>query len=118
MKQQFTIPKWRPTRLNEILRMGPFTRSKRKKSDAGLIAHYSRGVTRAIGKRRVSLTIVLKPRGQEGDDDGLWKFLLDGLVKCGALLEDSRQFVEMGGIEYQRGTEKTWGTTVTLEDVE
>ena len=120
MKHELWIPQWKPVLLNQLLYKHRHVVRGLKQKDQELIARYFRhyDVPPATGKRRVSLRIILKPRGQSGDYDGPWKVLLDGLVKCGALIDDSPEHVQLGNIEYERGTAENWGTWIILEDIE
>jgi hypothetical protein len=91
--------------------------ARRKKADAQMIAVYGRSIPKAVGKRRVDLEIILKPKQRGGDVDAYNKSLLDGLVRCGLLVDDNRQHVELSQPTYSRGTEKDWGARIVLEDV-
>jgi hypothetical protein len=117
---EFHIPNWKPLLLNRLLRKHWTKVSRLKKAEHEMIACYfmMSGIKHARSKRRVSLRITLKPHGKESDDDAVWKCLLDGLKLCGAIKDDDRAHVEIGSIEYERGTAKDWGTTIVLQDVE
>lgn len=71
-------------------------------------------VPTAERKRRVTLLVTLRPRQRAADPDAYWKSLLDALVCCGALVNDSRKWVELAPVEYTRGRRPAM--TVTLED--
>jgi hypothetical protein len=47
--------------------------------------------------------------------DSYWKSLLDALVHAGLLVDDNRQHVQLGEVEFERGTARA--TTITLEDL-
>lgn len=113
------IPQWRPLLLRELLYKNPFVARRKKKLDEDTIAGYFRqlDVPKAAGKRRVTLRIILKPRARESDDDNLFKCLLDGLKKCGQLVDDNRRYCETRPPDYERGTAQTWGTWIVLEDL-
>lgn len=119
MTYEIEIERWHPTRLNELLGL-PWSRARRKHRDADMVAGYclQRHVTRATGKRRVSLTIGLGPRERGGDPDCYWKSLLDALVKCGALVDDSAKWVDLGAVEYVREKPRRKFARITLVDVE
>jgi hypothetical protein len=92
-------------------------RAKAKKGDRELIHYYAKmaNVPPAASKRRVSLLLTLGPRQRGGDPDAYWKSVLDGLVHCGALKNDTKEWVALGDVEYHRGPQKA--TRITLEDV-
>jgi hypothetical protein len=116
-RHEFTVPGWHPARLNQLL--GHWARAHRlKKTDGEIIALHAHlaGIPRASGRRRVSLTITLAPRQRAGDPDCYWKSALDGLVRAGLLVDDNRQNVELGPVEFDRGPARA--TTVLLEEVE
>jgi Holliday junction resolvase RusA-like endonuclease len=73
------------------------------------------GVPPAAGKRRVSLTLTLAPRQRGADPDAYRKSLLDALTHAGMLLDDNRQGVELGPVQFIRGEHKA--TAILLEDV-
>ena len=111
-----TIPGWRPATLNELL-SGHWRKAARlKKQDAEIIAAacWMARLPKAAGKRRVSLRLTLPPRQRRWDKDALWKSLLDGLVKAGALVNDSPNWCEPGEVVYQRGDRLV--TEIILED--
>ncbi len=112
-----TIPDWHPAKLNELL--GDWRKRERlKKGDRFLVAYYCReqNLPVALGRRRVSLLLTLKPRQRGGDPDAYWKSLLDALVICGCLRDDSRHGVELGEVRFERGPAAS--TTITLEDLD
>ncbi len=115
----FYIPNFRPVRLNQLMYQHWTKVRKLKKADHKTIGNAFRqsGLPGAKVRRRVSVHIKLKPRAKQSDDDAIQKVLLDGLVECGALVDDNRAYVEMGKITYERGTAEDWGTTITLEDI-
>ncbi len=117
MIHRFTIPAWRPARLNELLSGSWHQAARRKKSDRVFIATYAQqaGIPHATGKRRVSLEITLKGRQQQVDPDGYWKSLLDALVHARMLIDDRSEFCELGSVTYSRNGEAR--TTIVLEEI-
>jgi hypothetical protein len=117
MIHKITIPYWRPAALNTLMRSHWSTSGKLKKSDANIISAYAfcAGIPKATGKRRVSLEITLTGLQRQTDPDSYQKSTLDGLVKCGMLLEDNAASVEWGGVSYDRIGEAK--TTIVLEDL-
>jgi Holliday junction resolvase RusA-like endonuclease len=111
-----TIDQWHPTTLNRLLGCHWANAYRRKKADQKIVAAMAKAqkVPRAIGKRRVSLTITLCPRQRSPDKDAWWKSLLDALVACGLLKDDSPRWCDLGTVEYERGKQRC--TTVVLED--
>ena len=110
------IPRFHPTPLNKLL--GSWRRAGRlKKADREMIGTYARlaGVPRATGKRRVSLMLTLAKGQRACDPDSPWKSVLDSLVACGLLLDDRRQTVEIGAIEFVRGPQSA--TRIILDDL-
>lgn len=89
------IPGWRPRLVNEWMYKHWRKVSEMKKQDALTIALsclYA-GLPLAKRKRRITLTLYY-PKGNKGpDSDAPWKFLLDGLEGCGAIVNDTREFV-------------------------
>lgn len=113
---RLTVVGWHPARLNQLL-AGHWSRGHRfKKADRQIVALAARcqKIPPALGKRRVSLVIVLGPRQRAGDPDAYWKSLLDALTHSGLLVDDNRQGVELGPVEFRRGRERA--TEILLED--
>lgn len=112
------IPKWRPTRDNELVYKHWASARRRKMDDADMIGTYvkSAGIPRALCKRRVSLEITLAGRQKQTDPFAYCKSLFDALVKCGMLVDDNANLVEWGGTTYSRGD--VGKTVIVLEDVE
>lgn len=104
---EITIAKWRPVLHNEAQRMHYHTRARKKKQDEAIIAFHALQYPQATGKRKVSLHFILGKGEREFDVDAPWKNLLDGLVKCGALVDDSAKWCEQGGISFERGEKAT-----------
>lgn len=112
------IPRWQPERLNRLIGCHWATKHRRKRADREMVAGYAlaQQIPRAEGKRRVSLVVTLGPRQRGFDPDSPWKSLLDALVACGLLVDDSGRWVEAGAVTFERGRER--GTLIILEDVE
>lgn len=111
------IDAWHPAKLNDWDGRHWSVRARAKRHDRDLVAAcvLGAGVPKAQGKRRVSVEIVLGPRQRGGDPDAYWKSLLDALVACGALDDDSKERVVLGEVSYSRGPVKA--TVIQLEDV-
>lgn len=120
MTYRIAIPDWKPTSVNSLLRSHWSRRSKIKTADADMVAVYARiaGVPQASGKRRVSISVLVKPGkgGRLPDPDNLLKSTLDALVKCGLLLDDSADRCSIGSIDVERGSETS--TAIYLQDLE
>lgn len=112
-----TILGWRPRSLNELMGFHHMTVYKLKKRDKQRIAleKMVHGIPDAVHKRRVSLRIVLQGRDKATDPDANWKSLLDALVACRLLVNDSSEWVSLGEVEYERGKR---ATVLTLTDIE
>ena len=109
-----SIPNWHPARLNQLL--GHWEKAMRlKRSDAEMVAAYFLGQPKATEKRLVHLTIHLAKGQRAGDPDSYFKTLLDALVRCGQLKDDSRQWCELGPVEFVRTGVR--GATITLEEI-
>jgi hypothetical protein len=115
------IPRWRPATINQLLNLTHWARYRLKGSDQRIVAGYAvkAKTPMADGKRRVSLTVVMGPRRRACDPDSLWKSLLDACVACGLLVDDSREWVELGPIEQRRAAKgEQWGTWLELTDLD
>lgn len=114
---RIVIPGWQPTRLNQLLSVCWQKAARLKKADRQVVTLYARqaGIRTASTPRRVSLEITLAPRQRAGDPDAYWKSCLDALVCAGALVDDSRQWVELGPVTFGRGQQK--GTVIVLEEL-
>ena len=117
MKHCILVEYWHPVKLNELLGSHWAVAAKRKRIDrlAVGLAFCNSGVEIAGCKRRVSLLLTLVPRQRAGDPDCYWKSTLDALVACGALKDDSRQWCELGTVEFRRGAARE--TLISLEDL-
>ena len=79
------------------------------------VACFADGVPRATGRRRVSIALELPAGRTAPDHDNLLKTLWDALTACGAIVDDSPEWIEGGGYTIEIG-EKVL-TVVTLEKV-
>jgi len=113
---EVTIPGWHPTRLNQLIHAHRGKSSRLKFADALRIGRTMRGagVPRATGRRRMGLVIILGPRQRGGDPDAYDKSSRDGLKRCGAIVDDNRQWLEPLPTQYERGPERA--TRIILED--
>lgn len=111
------VPGWWPALLNQFLYKHWSVRSRMKRQDRKTIALavLIAGTPKATGKRRVTLTLVLGPRQRRCDGDAPWKSLLDGLAKCGALVDDNTDWVEMAALRFAKGEK---ATIIELEDID
>jgi hypothetical protein len=106
---------WQPQRLNDLMHCHWSKKNRLKKSDRDIVAYYASWIPKAVGKRRVTLTITLGPRQRGGDVDAWWKSTLDALVCCQLLRDDCKEWVELAPLVYERGPERA--TSLTLEDL-
>lgn len=118
MIHRITIPAWRPARDNELMSRHWRTKHKLKSFDAEIVAVYAKreNIPPALGKRRVSLEITLACRQKKADPLAYAKSLLDALVRCHMLIDDSAQFVVWGGVTYSRGDSPS--TAIVLDDLD
>jgi Holliday junction resolvase RusA-like endonuclease len=109
------IPRWHPSPLNKLLG-NRWQAHRLKKADRAMIWAYclNNKVPMAEEKRRVTLTIILKPSQRACDPDAYQKSVGDALVHSMLLKNDNRQHVEWTPAQFERSTE--WGTRITLED--
>lgn len=113
---RLVIDGWHPATLNQLL-AGRWQAARLKKVDRHIVAAYfalSR-IPMAKGKRRVQFTITLAPKMRAADPDAYFKSALDAMTKCGAILDDNRQSIDLGPMLFDRGPRKR--TTITLEDI-
>ena len=117
MVLRLLIPRWHPATINELLR-GVKTRIRLKKVDRNIICTYCfyHRIPVATGQRRVDLLITLGPRQKGADPDAFWKSLNDALVQAKLLVDDSRRWVQLGSVTFERGAERA--TTITLTDLD
>ena len=111
------IGRWHPTPLNQLLGSHHMVAARLKASDAAIVFGelFAAGVPAARAKRRVSLILTLGKGQRACDPDAYFKSAHDALVGCGALVDDSRQWVELIPVEFIRGDEKA--TRIILEDI-
>jgi hypothetical protein len=119
MTYKLIIPRWTPVAVNILLHCHWATAARRKAVDRNLIAGYClfHRLPIATGPRRVDLLITRgkSQRGRDGDPDCFWKSLLDSLVHAKMLIDDSRRWVQLGSVTFDRGPERA--TTITLTDI-
>ena len=116
MIQRLVLDGWQPTSLNRLLRMDKHSRQKALNCDAWVIGCEAKvqGLTKATGRRRVSLVIRHAKGKAVVDPDALYKSLLDGLRKCGLLKDDNRHWLELGPVTYEAAPKR--GLVVVLEE--
>jgi Holliday junction resolvase RusA-like endonuclease len=115
--QSFDIPV-HTTLLNVLLKANRYRarRLKLKDETAVSVCARSADITRAEVPRRVSLHITLGKRQRRPPDrDAWWKSLLDALVACGLLVDDSPRWCDTGTVTYDRASLPSM--RVTLEDL-
>jgi Holliday junction resolvase RusA-like endonuclease len=108
-----------PPRLNQLMGCHWATAHKRKMAYYRLLGTAAKAVAQvpeAKTKRRVSLEVILGYRQKGADPDSFLKVVLDALVWCGVLKDDSKEWVEIGSVSYRRGPRAAM--VVVLEDVE
>jgi len=119
MIHRIRILNWRPWPDNKLSGGTHWAvRRKRKAHDAQVVSIYAweAGTPHALGPRRVQLEIVLTGRQKQVDPLAYAKSLLDALVKCRLLIDDSPGLVEWVAPTYTRG--ELASTTIVLTDLE
>lgn len=119
MKWEVVISGFLPTTVNELLKLHWAQRHKRKRTDCDLVGFLciEKCVPLAATKRRVTVTFSA-PGGRgakHSDKDARYKVLLDALVKCGRLVDDSDKWCEWMPPTHVKGKKQTM---IVLEDVE
>ena len=114
---EIRIERWHPARLNELMGGHWSKGHKLKKRDRQMIWAFGQGKIKAVEKRRVELTIILRPKQRAADPDAQWKSTLDALKHAGLIVDDNRQSIELMPVAYERGTENDWGTLIRLWDI-
>lgn len=114
-KHTITILNWQPATINELMRSVK-ARIRLKKSDRMIVACFAKNaaIPEAKTKRKIRLLITLGPRQRGADADAYWKSCLDALVQAKLLRGDSKEWVELLPVEYQRGSARA--TRIELED--
>lgn len=110
------IEKWHPAPLNKLM-MGWHTAMRLKAVDRKMVGAYCKinRIPLANGPREVSLLVTLAPKQRACDPDAYWKSLLDALVNADMLIDDNRQYVRHGAVDFERGAERA--TLITLTDL-
>jgi len=116
------IPGWHPTPLNKLLEShwAVAARLKAKDREAIHAAAYAAGLTdrnKPLVKRRVDLHLVLAKGQRAVDPDASWKSVLDALVACEQLMNDSHRWCVQGRVDYSRSMTGLTGTLIVLEDL-
>jgi hypothetical protein len=106
-----------PPSLNVLTRGRLRSRMRQSASWGTAVAVLAReaAIPHAAGRRRVSLLLTYPPARRRHDPDAFWKAVLDGLVCCGLLVNDSARWVALGPVEYARGEHES--TEIILEDL-
>lgn len=112
MKQNQTIQGWVPISLNKFLRMHWSKRNRQLKADYAIIKISCSDLKPAKGHRTLNVSFT----GTRCDPDNLLKILLDGLVHCKVLVDDSPEFLTLGSVT--ASTAGTPGTHLELIDTE
>lgn len=115
---RMVIPRWHPTKLNDLLNCHWAVADRRKTADREQLAAsaWMADIPKATGKRRVTLTIILGPRQRGGDVDCYWKSTLDALKNLRLIIDDSPKWCELAPVKYERGP--AMASVVELEEIE
>lgn len=111
------ISNWHPARLNQWDGRHWSVRNKLKKQSKKIIfgAMLEQQIPKATGKRQVQLFIGLGYRQRGGDPDSYFKDAIDALVHNGLLVNDSKEWVEVLPVKYDRTVKPM--TRITLIDI-
>lgn len=116
-QQVYTLPlEGHTARYNEF-KGNRWKESRLKKRDREWVAIIAKsyGIPPAIGKRRVSVEVILGPRQRSGDEDNWDKSLRDALKQAKLIKDDSPKWLEWERIKFVRG--KAPAMRIRLEDV-
>lgn len=119
MLQVLYLPGWTPTSLNKLKNSHWTVGHKIKKRDKDLVHCYNlaQELQSAQGRRKVDLRIILGKGMKQMDQDNVWKSLLDALVYCQLLHDDSPRWCKLGSVEYYRSGTDYKATYIHLEDI-
>lgn len=111
------IPGWCPPSLNRLLESHYMRRWRMKQQAHEVIANacLAADVPRADECRRVSILMTLPPGRRQQDEDNPAKVIRDGLVACGALVDDRRRWCVTG--DYPEAEVGPLMTTIVLESM-
>lgn len=112
-----SIPGWTPTPLNQFVSKHWAVAKRLKDADKAIMhnAMMAYAVPAASSKRRVEL-LIIHPKGKRFcDKDSQSKSLLDSMVHCGLLKNDSHVWLDMEKPEYARG--EVLRTVITVTDL-
>lgn len=117
MIQQLVIDGWHPTLKNVLIRLHWSKRNKAVQGDKAVVfwAARAQGLTKAAGKRYVTLLVRHTKNAKVGDPDAFWPNINDGLVAAGLLVDDNKDWLKLGGVTFEVAHRK--GVVVTLEDL-
>ncbi len=108
------IPSYLPSSDNKFCGRNWRQVSRLKRSDKEIVAIYflQSQIPKATTKRRLS--VVFHNKHWKSDPQNRLKSCLDALVSCGALKDDSPEWLELGEIRNGGGERKT---VITLEEL-
>lgn len=95
---EVVIPNWLPPSLNVLLSSHWAARARKKEAAEAIIAIYCKqqNIPLADTKRRVDIEVRLPKGVRAPDHDNIEKVVNDGLVKAGALVNDSHLWIKNG----------------------
>jgi hypothetical protein len=107
------IDDWIPWSDNQLNGAHWGKKNRMKKGTGEIVSLACFWIPSARGKRSVRVHIVLPPKKRAPDPTNLWKDLLDGLKRCGMLLDDSGKWCRAEPIEFSRGERLVTFITIT-----
>jgi hypothetical protein len=107
---------WIPPSTNSLVGVHWTKRRSIKRVAAARVAAACKaaGVVRAAGRRRVEVVVTVDNASHKPDPDNLPKALFDGLRDCGAIVDDSAEWLDAAMPLVAVG--KAAGTVVTISD--
>lgn len=111
---EVVIPGYLPPSLNVLMHCHWSKKHALKKTCTALVAHYAAKLPRTQTKKRVLITLTRSGHRREMDADNAKKCLLDALVACRLLVDDSPTWCECPDPVQVKGKELE--TRIVLED--
>ena len=114
--QRLEIP-FHTARLNQLLgcHWGTAHALKKRDQSAVAICAANASLEKATSPRKVSLFVWMGRKHRRPDPDAFWKSLLDALVACELLIDDSPRWCTLGDVTFGRAEKDSM--LILLEDL-